>query len=95
MKQVELTNIAADRVAVLRDDSYYVAEIDELLSIIYGLNSMLNSAKDDESLAGYSDEIHKAIDTCLQYYDLMRNLSYNTEYMKDGKVIVTQAEWNE
>ena len=97
MKQINVSDKAAAVIESLRDTAIgsMEGEYEKLLEAISGLNNIICAGRDSEEVAFYANDAQRAMDSVLDYFNLLKLLYYENDMMTDGKVEVTPVKWPE
>lgn len=97
MKEIRVSDTCAQAIEDLRKYGQvnYNGDCEKILDSLSGLNNIICAGRDSEEVAFYANDAQRAMDVIMDYYNLLKLLSYENDMMTDGKVVVTQVNWPE
>ena len=90
MKEIRVSDICAQVIEDLRknDNANYNGELEGILDVLSDLNSMVCFARESREVAFFVDGLQRAQDKVLEYYGLLKQLSYDYDLQDFGSLTV-------
>ena len=94
MKEIKVSDTCAQIIEDLRknDNANYNGELEGILDVLSSLNSMVCFARESREVAFFVDGLQRAQDKVLDYFGLLKQLSYDYDIKDFGKLTVDSEE---
>ena len=94
MKEIKVSDTCAQAVENLRKfgNLNYHSELEGILDVLSDLNSMICFARESREVAFFVDGLQRAQDKVLEYYGLLKQLTYDYDIQDIGSLTVEQPK---
>ena len=90
MKEIRVSDTCAQVIEDLRknDNANYNGELEGILEVLSDLNNMISFSRESREVAFFVDGLQRAQDKVLDYYGLLKQLSYDYDLQDFGSLTV-------
>ena len=90
MKEIRVSDTCAQVIEDLRknDNANYNGELEEILDVLSDLNNMICFARESKEVGFFVDGLQRAQDKVLDYFGLLKQLSYDYDLQDFGSLTV-------
>lgn len=94
MKEIKVLDTCAQIVQDLRKNDYngYYCDLEGILDVVSDLNNMICFARESKEVGFFVDGLQRAQDKVLEYYGLLKQLTYDFDIQKFGSLTVEQPK---
>lgn len=94
MKEIKVSDTCAQAIEDLRknDNANYYGELEGILDVLSNLNDLVVFARESREVAFFVDGLQRAQDKVLEYYGLLKQLTYDIDIQKFGSLTVEQPK---
>ena len=93
-KMIKVSDVCAQIIEDMRKDESrgYYCDLEAILEVVSSLNNMICFARESNDLGFFVDGLQRAQDKILDYFGLIKNLSYDYDIKGFGELTVKPAE---
>jgi hypothetical protein len=90
MKEIRVSDTCAQVIEDLRknDNANYNGELEGILEVLSDLNNMISFSRESREVAFFVDGLQRAQDKVLDYFGLLKQLSYDYDLQDFGSLTV-------
>ena len=94
MKEIKVSDACAQAIEDLRKygQMNYNGELEGILDVLSDLNNMICFARESKEVGFFVDGLQRAQDKVLEYYGLLKQLTYDIDIQKFGSLTVEQPK---
>lgn len=94
MKEIKVSDTCAQAIEDLRKNgnANYNGELEGILDVLSDLNNMICFARESKEVGFFVDGLQRAQDKVLEYYGLLKQLTYDIDIQEFGSLTVEQPK---